>query len=81
MNMTEIEIKANLGLIIRGDIKELSDFADELEELLDDYDDLILVHNHLSANKLWIQDKTEPDVDGDELNGNESDNDDKEESD
>lgn len=52
MNM---EVKANLGFVLRGDIVELKRFANGLDQLFSKYPDIQLVHKHVSASKLWIK--------------------------
>jgi len=60
--MNEIELKANLGIVVRGDILELKDFLVTLNDYLSEFTGINLVHKQLSASKLWIKE-------GDEMNG------------
>lgn len=54
--MTEItELKANLGLILRGDVIVLKAFMADLDGLLRDNPELQVIHRHVSASKLWIR--------------------------
>jgi len=53
------ELKANLGLVLRGDIVVLRLFMDDLEKLLNKRPDVQIVHKHVSASKLWIREGEE----------------------
>ena len=55
--MTTItELKANLGLVLRGDVIVLKAFMADLDKLLDDRrPELQVIHKHVSASKLWIR--------------------------
>jgi len=57
------ELKANLGIVLRGDVIILKSFMAELDGLLRDNPELQVVHRHVSASKLWINE-------GDGMNGN-----------
>ena len=48
------ELKANLGIVLRGDIIALKGFVERVDGLIDETHDLQLVHKHMSASKLWI---------------------------
>jgi hypothetical protein len=56
-----MELKANLGLVVRGEYSALSEFSERLERLTSDTG-VQIVHKHVSASKLWIKE-------GDEMNG------------
>jgi len=58
--MNRMELKANLGFIIRGDYSDLTDFSEKLEKLIIETG-VQMVHKHASASKLWIRE-------GDEVN-------------
>jgi hypothetical protein len=58
----EIELKANLGIVVRGDILELKDFLVTLDDYLSEFTGISLIHKQLSASRLWIKE-------GDEMNG------------
>ena len=47
-------LKANLGIIVRGAMNDLSLFADRIEELCKELG-LIVCHKQASASKLWIK--------------------------
>jgi hypothetical protein len=49
------ELKANLGIVLRGDFVELRTFLVRLDGLLDDSPDVKLVHKQVSASKLWLK--------------------------
>ncbi len=57
-----IELKANLGIVVRGDVIELKDFLVTLDDYLSEFTGINLVHKQLSASRLWIKE-------GDEMNG------------
>jgi hypothetical protein len=55
MNKSEItELKANLGLVLRGEVVVLKGFVERLDALISDTPGMQLVHKHVSASKLWI---------------------------
>jgi hypothetical protein len=58
--MNKMELKANLGLVFRGEYSALSEFSERLEELVNEMG-IQIVHKHVSASKLWIRE-------GDEMN-------------
>ena len=60
------ELKANLGLVLRGDVIVLKALMADLDRLLRDKPELQIVHRHVSASKLWIRE-------GDGMNGDEGD--------
>lgn len=53
------ELRANLGIILRGDVIELRTFMLRLDGLLADTPDVKLVHKHVSASKLWLREGTD----------------------
>jgi len=66
--MKEItELKANLGLVLRGDFVVLKAFMTDLDKLLASRSEVQIVHKHVSASNLWIRE-------GDGMNGDERDN-------
>lgn len=56
----ELTLKANLGLLLRGDYMALAEFLIMIEPALRETG-VQLVHKHASASKLWIKE-------GDEMN-------------
>ena len=54
MNDTS-ELKANLGIVLRGDVIALKSFVERLDELIAESTDIQLVHKHVSASKLWVK--------------------------
>ena len=58
--MTELtELKANLGLVLRGDIVVLRALMSDLDRLLARSPAVQVVHKHVSASKLWIREGDE----------------------
>jgi hypothetical protein len=56
MNKNDMNgLKANLGLVFRGDFFEIRSFADDLDTLLSKYPEVRLVFRHFSGSKLWIK--------------------------
>lgn len=55
-----MELKANLGFVIRGEYSALSEFSERLERLVTDTG-VQIVHKHASASKLWLKE-------GDDMN-------------
>jgi hypothetical protein len=53
------EVKANLGLVLRGDVIALKAFMADLDKILDKRSELQVVHRHVSASKLWIREGEE----------------------
>ena len=49
------EIKANCGLVIRGDILAIKRIMQELERIISLEKNVIIVHKTVSAAKLWIK--------------------------
>jgi hypothetical protein len=49
-----IELKANLGLVVRGEVIALKAFTQRMDGLISESRGVQLVHKHLSASKLWI---------------------------
>lgn len=47
-------VKANLGVIVRGSMSDLSLFADRVEALASELG-LSIVHKQASASRLWIR--------------------------
>ena len=65
--MKEItELKANLGIVLRGDFVVLNAFMADLDRLLAKRPEVQIVHKHVSASKLWIRE-------GEEMNEGERD--------
>ena len=58
--MNRMELKANLGLVCRGEYSALSEFSERLEKLVEEMG-IQIVHKHVSASKLWIKE-------GDDMN-------------
>jgi hypothetical protein len=50
-----IEVKANLAIVLRGDIYALHEVGAVIEEFIKTHSDIQLVHKHISASKLWVQ--------------------------
>ncbi len=48
------EMKANMGILVRGDFRALESFLHYIEPVLDDLG-LQLVFKQVSASKLWIK--------------------------
>ena len=56
MTKSEItELKANLGLVLRGDFVVLKALMTDLDRLLAKRPEVQIVHKHVSASKLWIR--------------------------
>ena len=55
------EIRANLGLVLRGDIDDLKTLIEGLDRLLIETPGVKLVHKQVSASKLWLKE-------GDDMN-------------
>ena len=56
MDKSEIdELKANLGIVLRGDFVFLKAFMADLDKLLAKKPEVQIVHKHVSASKLWIR--------------------------
>lgn len=49
------ELKANLGIVLRGDIVALRGFVERLDGLISEMPEMQLVHKHVSASKLWVK--------------------------
>lgn len=49
------ELKANLGLVVRGEVVALKSFLERLDGLISETPEVQLVHKHVSASKLWIK--------------------------
>ena len=49
------EIKANLGLVVRGDVVALKTLVGRLNEVIADVGELEIIFKHVSASKLWIK--------------------------
>jgi hypothetical protein len=60
------ELKANLGIVLRGDVVVLRAFMADLDKLLANRSEVQIVHKHVSASKLWIRE-------GEEMNEGERD--------
>ena len=50
-----MEMKANLGLVYRGEIVALKSFLEQLDRLTSETPAVQLVHKHVSASKLWVK--------------------------
>ena len=50
----DTELKANLGIVLRGDVIALKSFVERLDEMIAESTGMQLVHKHVSASKLWI---------------------------
>ena len=50
-----MEMKANLGLVFRGEVVALKGFLERLDELTSETPEVQLVHKHVSASKLWVK--------------------------
>jgi hypothetical protein len=55
------EVRANLGLVLRGDIFDLKTFSEGLDRLLIETPTVRLVHRQVSASRLWLKE-------GDDMN-------------
>lgn len=53
--MTQTELKANLGLVLRGDILDLRTITEGIDLLLRSNPSVQIVFRHVSASKLWIK--------------------------
>ena len=62
LTMNDLELKANLGIVVRGDVLELKDFLVTLDDYLSEFTGINLIHKQLSASRLWIKE-------GDDMNG------------
>jgi hypothetical protein len=51
----EMSVKANLGLVLRGEIVALKGFVERLDGMISETPDVQLVHKHVSASKLWVK--------------------------
>ena len=51
----EMSVKANLGLVLRGEIVALKSFLERLDGLISETTKVQLVHKHVSASKLWLK--------------------------
>ena len=49
------QLKANLGIVLRGDVIAHKGFVERLDELISGTQDVQLVHKHVSASKRWIK--------------------------
>jgi len=50
-----VELKANLGVVLRGDFVVLKALMADLDRLLAEKPEVQIVHKHVSASKLWIR--------------------------
>lgn len=50
-----MNLKANVGIVLRGEVVALRGFAERLDVLIAESEGVQLVHKHLSASKLWIR--------------------------
>ena len=53
--MTDLSIKANFGIVLRGDVLDIKFIVQDLEPLLLKYPGIKVIHKQISVNKLWIQ--------------------------
>jgi len=53
------ELKANLGIVLRGDILALKGVLERIDQLIAEFQCVQLVHRHVSASKLWIREGDE----------------------
>lgn len=60
LSMKNMELKANLGFVVRGDFTGLNLFAEKLDQLALEIG-VRIVHKQASASKLWIKE-------GDDMN-------------
>ena len=51
----EMSVKANLGLVLRGEIVALKSFVERLDGLISETPEVRLIHKHVSASKLWVK--------------------------
>jgi hypothetical protein len=51
----EMSVKANLGLVLRGEIVALKGFVERLDGMISETPEVQLVHKHVSASKLWLK--------------------------
>jgi len=49
------ELKANLGIVLRGEVVALKGFLERLDGLISESGGVQFVHKHLSASRLWIK--------------------------
>jgi len=47
-------VKANLAIIVRGDMRDLAAFAERVESIITEFR-LVIVHKQASASRLWVQ--------------------------
>lgn len=47
-------LKANYGLVLRGDIFELKNFSKDIVQILRRYPDIKLIYRLFSASRLWV---------------------------
>ena len=52
--MNDISINTNLAFVLRGDVLEIREIAQEVNRLLSNHHDVKLVHKQISVNRLWI---------------------------
>jgi hypothetical protein len=50
-----LQLKVNVGLVLRAEISALKHFVDQLDYLFKASPDVELIHKQLSASKLWIK--------------------------
>jgi len=55
MSVRNTELKANLGMVLRGDLVALKSLVERLDGLISEAPAVQLVHKHVSASKLWIK--------------------------
>jgi hypothetical protein len=49
------ELKANLGIVLRGEVVALKSLLERLDGLISETPEVQLVHKHVSASKLWLK--------------------------
>jgi len=55
MESTKWTVKANLGIVLRGEVVALKGFVERLDGLISETQGIELLHRHLSASKLWLK--------------------------
>jgi len=64
MSVVNTELKANVGIVLRGEIVALKGFVERLDGLISQTPGMQLVHKHVSASKLWIKEGGEMNEEG-----------------
>ena len=55
MNEQEVRITINLGLVIKGEIGQMKELANDIQGAIKNYPDVKLVYHTQSAKDLWIE--------------------------